>query len=182
MGRQEMAFKKQNMAVVSTNPRDAIKELINGWYGGPPCNDPNKFCDQFLPTGWTKNAVIVGNLTQGKLYFNVVRTCRTCHTALRDGISWRTYRQFQTNSNISGYVCALDRNDIGGNIMPHDAISYLNFWRFNPPGNPGAGYPRSPTNPYPPPSSMQQPFLDMGAFLAANMDVSGACESSKGRR
>jgi hypothetical protein len=181
VGRQETAFKQQNMVVLSTAPRAAIKELINGWYAGnPPCNDPNKFCDQFLPPGWTKGQVIIGMLTQDKLYFNVVRTCRTCHTALRNGISWRTYAQFKGNSNISAYVCGLDRNGIGIDIMPHDAVSYLNFWRFNPPGNPPR-YPRSPINPYPPPPSMQQPFIGMGAFLNANRDVSGACENSKGR-
>jgi hypothetical protein len=172
----EAAFKQQNMAVVATQPRAAVTELITGWYAGP---NPNKANDAWVPAAWHNQDPTLAPLTTDKLYLNVVRTCRTCHTALirqnlRTGVSWNTYAQFQNQIRRSGFseVCGVqaDRD------MSHDAISYLNFWRFKPPDL--TAYPMGGIGATTP---MMQPFLDMGAFLAAKGTSAGACINSKGR-
>jgi hypothetical protein len=178
----EPAFKQQNAAVLATQPSSAVRELIEGWYGGPKL--PNATAnDEFVPPGWIGADIIPGKLSRKRLYLNVVRTCRTCHTAIprqnpRTGISWNTYAQFQNQVQSRTEfteVCGVqaDRD------MPHDAISYLNFWRFVPPSLPDypMGGPGAPAS-----TKMMQPFMDMGAFLDATVKGSnGACENSKGR-
>jgi hypothetical protein len=169
---QEAAFNKQNMAVLETNPnRAAITELINGWYA-----NGNTMDDKFVPPGWQRKGIgtLPAQLTSEKLYLNVVRTCRTCHTALRAAISWNTYQQF-TGADIDR-VCGTTKD------MPHAAISYLNFWRFMPPDLDGyrmggpAYDPKVPAK-----TNMKQPFLDMGAFLGAIKSPIGDCKNTKGR-
>ena len=71
--------------------------------------------------------------------------------------------------------------------MPHDAISYLNFWRFQPPGQPpfGSMYPMGGNNSQNPMLVMQQPFMDMGALITAAMPAVpvppvGNCKNGKG--
>jgi hypothetical protein len=161
----EQAFKQQNMAVLATQPPPAIKELIEGWYGGPG-----------LPLAAAKDAWTPdpGWKDHEKLYLNVVRACRTCHTALvNQNISWRTYNQFRGQARkLSTRVCGTQ----GNRDMPHSAISYLNFWRFQPPDLPD--YPMGGANPT---TTMKQPFLDMGAFLATTTQDIGACKNTKGR-
>jgi hypothetical protein len=176
----EPIFKLQNMAVLVTNPPAAVTEVIQGWYGGGGLGRATAL-DTFAPPAWTDKdanlATKIGAnqklgrfLTTQNLYLNVVRTCRTCHTArpAADNISWNTYAQFNRAFNqVCGTMAQRD--------MPHAAISYLNFWRFKPPdtnayplGGPGATAP------------MQQPFLDMGTFMAANNRGVGICKNTKG--
>lgn len=175
----EPAFQQQNMAVFATTPRTAVRELIDGWY--KDYGATKKANDAFIPAGWQKqDADKLKPLTSEKLYLNVVRTCRTCHTALQNQrLSWSTYAGFNAKrgggAGIANLVCEPPAN----RVMPHNAISYLNFWRFLPPSLPDypMGGPGAPAS-----TKMMQPFMDMGAFLDANKKGSnGACENSKGR-
>jgi hypothetical protein len=172
---QQAAFKNQNLWVKLTDPEPAIKNLICGWYskgfqGTRGCKDSDltlpEAYEQYVPVGWKG---------QETLYGNVVRTCRTCHTALINGRNFTSYDNFQTNAKkISKQVCGAGNNVT--KVMPHDAISYLNFWRDEPPGNPLAGYPFTPVR-------MTHPYLTMGTFLAAQVppvDV-GNCKAGKGK-
>jgi hypothetical protein len=175
----EPAFKKQNTAVLETAPPAAIRQLIEGWYGaGLSRRSAN---DEFVPDRWKGQAVGDGStgLTSEKLYLNVVRTCRTCHTALAQPTnnSWSTYSGFERLLTRSARVCSKLYGD-NQRDMPHTAISYLNFWRFKPPDLPPdyqMGGPDATDA-----IKMRQPFLDMGAFLVANGRDPGACVNSKG--
>ena len=168
----EPAFKLQNAAVLATQPRPAVTSLIQGWYGGATL--PNATADDtFVPTAWkTQDVDALKPLTSEKLYQNVVRTCRTCHTPLvAQNLAWDTYAKLTARANtFVSEVCGTDL------IMPHDAIAYLNFWRFMPPAS--ETYPMGGLKP---PLTMKQPFLDMGAFLTAQSKAVGVCKNTKGQ-
>jgi hypothetical protein len=178
---QETAFMKQNMAVMASGAPPAIVELISGWYSN--FGTTGKANDAFAPPAWTNQPNTKLPFPSQKLYLNVVRTCRTCHTALRNAISWRRYDQFtRSASGIQTRVCAAGpagNNPAAQNTMPHAAISYLNFWRTIPPqGSPTMmpGYQMGGPNPT---VSMLQPFLDMGAFMLAQGENAGLCRNPK---
>lgn len=171
---KEGAFKQQNLAVLATKPRDAVQSLIKNWYGD---DLKGGMAVEGAPAGWRGVTIVSGppSLTSDKLYENVVRTCRTCHTAdVETGRSWATYAQFKDAArDIARVACSPP----AARIMPHDCISYLNFWRFMPPSAPAQ---------FSPGPALIQPFMDMGAFLVANgvKSVGGkniACENTKGQ-
>jgi hypothetical protein len=172
---QEIAFMKQNMVVKAAGAPPAIVELINGWYQN--FGTTGKANDAFVPTAWMNQPNTNLPFPSQKLYLNVVRTCRTCHTALRNAVSWRTYGQFVTNvSGIQTRVCA---GNAGRDTMPHAAISYLNFWRTLPPQGSPQNMPAYQMGGPTPTVTMLQPFLDMGAFMLAQRESAGLCMNPK---
>lgn len=108
------AFRALNQdQVLASQPATAIQNLVNGWYkAGTGVPDLT-----FAPLEWQDPQVV-------DLYRNVVAlSCRTCHVALRDDISWRTYDQFRIRQGlIRNFVCR------GPRLMPHAKVTYLNFW------------------------------------------------------
>lgn len=126
-------FKQQNLIVKGLNPgdlltRQAIKDLIAGWYAGASTDQDNSY----TPTGWT------GSPQQG-LYHDVVKgSCRTCHVAFvasenPSGINWNRYDQLKARRGfLSSFVLCDDR------FMPHALITYRNFWLSGSPHRPGA--------------------------------------------
>ncbi|MBW8878522.1 MAG: hypothetical protein JF614_26485 [Acidobacteria bacterium] len=118
-------FKALNDVVVASQPSDPIKQLIAGWYAG----GGSTFNDKFVPAQWIDAA----NPLKQQLYLGAVaQSCRTCHVAFRGGdIDWSTYSQFQRRRSIINlYVCGSSK------IMPHAAITYINFWGSRSPSLP----------------------------------------------
>lgn len=79
---QAAALRKLNQFVLDTNPTDATRGLIEGWYGGPHLPSPN-LDKNYLPTAWRTYAATTAGAGADVLYQQVVSTsCRTCHTAM----------------------------------------------------------------------------------------------------
>jgi cytochrome c5 len=121
---EKTAFQQQNFIIRDhTEPRQSIKDLINGWYSGAST-------DQDV----TWNPALWNGAPQQQLYHDVVeKSCRTCHVAFvsantLSGINWATFDQFKYKHDpvhgdpIGGYVCG------PGRYMPHALITYRNFW------------------------------------------------------
>ena len=127
------AFKQQNLIVKGLNTgdtltRQAIKDLISGWYPGASSDQDNSY----TPTGWT------GSPQQG-LYHDVVKnSCRTCHIAFvssenSGGFNWNRYDQLKARHGfLSSFVLCEAR------YMPHAVITYRNFWLSGSPHRPGS--------------------------------------------
>lgn len=125
-------FKEQNLIVKGLNPGDAItkqaiKDLIDGWYSGASTDQDNTY----TPPGWTGSP-------QRDLYHDVVKpSCRTCHVAFESntspgGINWVTYDQLKLRRFIlKPYVLCESR------FMPHAVVTYRNFWLSGSPHRPG---------------------------------------------
>ena len=88
---EKTAFKQQNFIIRDhTEPRQSIKDLINGWY-------PGAGTDQ----AFTWNPALWNGAPQQQLYHDVVeKSCHTCHAALVSAntlseINWATFDQFK---------------------------------------------------------------------------------------
>lgn len=132
---QSEAFRRFNEMVLLTNPTQAVRELIHGWYGS---NDlvsnmlPSgaTFKADFVPAGW-RPGTSGGNPTAdkaedaSKLYRQVVGPfCRACHTQ-RPEASFATYDDFMNAKNR-----ITDRVFDHG-VMPLARHTMDDFWRSN---------------------------------------------------
>ena len=127
------AFKQQNLIVKGLNTgdaltRQAIKDLITGWYAGGTSDQDNTY----TPSGW------VGSPQQGLYHDVVANSCRTCHIAFvssenAGGLNWNRYDQLRGRHDfLKSFVLCEDR------YMPHAVITYRNFWLSGSPHRPGA--------------------------------------------
>jgi hypothetical protein len=137
-------FKKLNLIVrgPSKNPQpstspilstNAIKDLVNGWYGIDPAtfNDLHPdFTGQ--NTAWNP----LGDDAHGwdnhkNLYHTVVaKSCRTCHVAFGSGLDWTNYDGFHGSFEFVFGTTTIR--------MPHSQITYKNFWSSRNPSETGA--------------------------------------------
>jgi hypothetical protein len=152
---ERAAFKQQNL-IVRSNSTDnisvqAIKNLINGWYGIPQTNvDPHptftgQYSNWFPPglaaTGWddAPGASSDTRTSHRYLYRSVVaKSCRTCHVAFGPGLDWTTFGTptspgFSTfKSNIApgpaSFVFGPSSDVAPTTAMPHSFVTYKNFW------------------------------------------------------
>jgi hypothetical protein len=103
-----------------TNPKQAIKDLIDGWYSNP--NIP--FFSSFVPAGWTGNSAP---------YLGIVKpACRTCHVAMNT--NFNTSENFRAASSIiSSYVCGNSGfPEKTRYSMPNARVTFDRFWQSNP--------------------------------------------------
>ena len=136
MSDEESAFRTMNLVVLEhTNPPDAIKDLINGWYPNKTGNQDTKF----VPDGWGGKSATRGQPIHD-LYQNVVaKSCRTCHVALArqelplDPIDFHSFENFKDyGPTILNYVFSKQVDD-QSRRMPHAMITFKNFWKSDPP-------------------------------------------------
>ncbi|MEJ0089347.1 MAG: hypothetical protein WDM80_06325 [Limisphaerales bacterium] len=116
-GVQQDQFRALNRGLYLHTPlTSAMKELIEGWYGGALNNaNNNKFAPNFVPAGWSANA------GQKALYLNAVRvSCRGCHT-MRENISFDDFDDLRIRSAKTNVICkAL--------TMPNAQRTFTIFW------------------------------------------------------
>ncbi len=116
---EEAAFRSLNEKVLATNPSPAIRELVEGWYGGFGLPQPNQNT-AFVPPGWD-----VGP-DQAQLYRGVVGTsCRTCHVAQEQIRDFSTYENFRGSRSLIISEVLSDSTK----VMPHAKVAFDNFWR-----------------------------------------------------
>ncbi len=116
-GVQQAQFRALNRGVYLYTPlTSAMKELIEGWYGGALNNaNNNNFTTGFVPVGWTANAA------QKSLYLNSVRvSCRGCHT-MRENISFNTFASLDGAGAKENVVCKTL-------VMPNAQRTFTIFW------------------------------------------------------
>jgi hypothetical protein len=119
---QETSFRNLNMTVLATNPRPAIKELINLWYPDPTLSP---FTDR-IPPGWLGQEVLYTKLYQ--------KYCRTCHVAMSiradHDLAFQTFSQFEERKGVlRDRVCGLE--GALGKLrwsMPNAKITFDQFW------------------------------------------------------
>ncbi len=119
---QQAAFKAMNEAVLLTDPSDAVRELVEGWYGGPGLPSDVHQGD-FVATGWAGNEA---------LYTEVIGpNCRACHSA-----------QKEADSNIIDLAEFEDLDDnrdrtrelvFEEGVMPFARLTMDNFWTIGEP-------------------------------------------------
>ena len=115
---QQGEFRKLNRGVYLNTPvTDAMKELIEGWYGGPLNNGNNaNFTPGFVPTGWKANAA------QKSLYTDTVRiSCRGCHTL-------RTSLPFNTFAGLNRVAGRAENEVCSALKMPNAQRTFTIFW------------------------------------------------------
>lgn len=124
---QENAFRELNRIVLQTDPTRALRNLIEGWYGGPGL--PGSFDETWVPYGWTFTPEATS------LYQNVIgKYCRACHIQ-------RAYPESMTNPNALASRMDFDeeadleglRNQIGQTVfarstMPLALVTYDKLW------------------------------------------------------
>jgi hypothetical protein len=145
---ERAAFKQQNL-VVRGNSTDnisvqAIKNLINGWYGisqtyvDPHPTFTGQYSNWFPPgmasVGWDDppGASSDTRTSHQYLYRTVVaKSCRTCHVAF-PGLDWTTFQLFDTYKPLivpaPSYVFGSTPNLAPIPSMPHAFVTYKNFW------------------------------------------------------
>ncbi len=111
---QAASFKQLNAAVLDTGPTPSIKELLQGWYGGPGLlGDFNK---DFVPPGYS------GNPSQIELYSKVFKeSCRSCHSARNNNQPSLASFDDLTGYSVGELVC-----DTGA--MPNALRTFNIFW------------------------------------------------------
>ncbi len=118
---QQDEFKNFNSAVLVTGPAQAVRDLVEGWYGGPGLPS-DTFKADFVPEGWQSG--INGNPdSSDNLYLDVVGPhCRSCHTVRADSGTppFVTYSQF-IDSDIR-------RRVFEEGSMPLARLTMDNFW------------------------------------------------------
>jgi hypothetical protein len=107
-------YRTLNDLVVATQPSKAIKDLVAGWYKSSATIQDNNY----VPSGWPQTGA------PADLYRTVIApSCRSCHYSLSDDASWDEYtKTLARRGIIRKRVCAKNP------IMPHAAITYINFW------------------------------------------------------
>lgn len=122
-GAQEAQFKVFNQTVLATKPNAAVKELVEGWYGGPGL-PANTFNGQFVPNGW-RAPVAPANGTQ--LYLQVVAPfCRTCH--VMRGNALQSDIDFSTHAKFLGYKSRIEHLVFDEGVMPVALQTFGRFW------------------------------------------------------
>ncbi len=111
---QQGAVKALNAAVLKTNPPAAVKELIEGWYGGPGLPS-NVFNGQFVPPGWKFFE---------ETYLGVqAPNCRGCHVMRNPAADFSTFDKYNALQNRAKHL-VFDRG-----VMPLAKRTYDRFWR-----------------------------------------------------
>ncbi|NOX43306.1 MAG: tandem-95 repeat protein [Gammaproteobacteria bacterium] len=123
LSEQEEQFKILNRTVLDTNPLPAVKETIEGWYGGAGL-PANSFNGQYVPPGWLPPDA-PASATQ--LYTQVVAPfCRACHvmqgSALQSDIDLSSYDKF-----IS-YKSRIEHLVFDEGTMPLALRTWDRFW------------------------------------------------------
>jgi mono/diheme cytochrome c family protein len=137
---QEPAFKTLNTRILDTDPTVAVRQLVEGWYGGAglPSSVHNS---NFVPPGWTTP------VDKSSLYSNVVKnSCRACHTTRSGPIDWASYsgdlaepnpgtypnQGLKEYGDLAKYRVCTDRT------MPNAKRTFFNFWLSTSPNRPAA--------------------------------------------
>ncbi|NOX43228.1 MAG: tandem-95 repeat protein [Gammaproteobacteria bacterium] len=123
---QEAQFKVLNRSVLNTNPLPAVKEAVEGWYGGAGL-PANSFNGQYVPPGWLPPEA-PASATQ--LYLQVVAPyCRACHmmqgNVLQSDIDLSSYNKF-----IS-YKSRIEHLVFDEGTMPIALRTWDRFWENN---------------------------------------------------
>ena len=110
---QEAAFKALNSAVLQTNPPPAVREVVEGWYGGPGLPSAT-FNGEFVPAGWVGREAT---------YLNAFApNCRACHVTRNPAVAFTSYQQlFDLQARAQHLV--FDRG-----VMPLARRTYDRFW------------------------------------------------------
>ncbi|MFT7617850.1 MAG: hypothetical protein ACI97A_001489 [Planctomycetota bacterium] len=124
---QETAFKEFNDAILQSDAPSALKQLIEGWYGGfgLPSETQNT---KWVPPGWK---------TEPELYRKVVaQSCRNCHLTRSSGtLNFDESSDFiARQSQISGSL--LFGPSPSGFRMPHAEATWERFWLSTSPHQP----------------------------------------------
>lgn len=120
---QEPQFKVFNQTVLQTNVNSAVKELVEGWYGGIGL-PANTFNGQFVPAGW-RAPLAPSNGTQ--LYLQVVAPfCRACH--MMRGNALQSDLDFATHTKFMGYKSRTEHLVFDEGIMPLALQTFGRFW------------------------------------------------------
>jgi hypothetical protein len=112
---QQAQFRSLNRGIYLYTPMTAaMKELIEGWYGGALDNaNVNNFTTGFVPAGWNGNA---------NLYTSAVRiSCRGCHT-MRTSLPFNTFASLNKASDRAETAVCADLN------MPNAQRTFTIFW------------------------------------------------------
>lgn len=130
----EDEFKAMNAEVLSTTvairtaegeSSPAIKELIEGWYGGAGLPNATQN-DGFVPAGW---------LTPDKsaLYTGVIRpSCRACHITRSGTVNWANSGFAIGIPGFNTYGSSLKYFINSAVTMPNALVTHHNFWLSNP--------------------------------------------------
>jgi hypothetical protein len=136
--RQEEAFRRLNQVVNETDPTPAIRELIDGWYGGAVDVPRTPFERDFVPLGW-REAFVPPQQDPQTLYKTIVQPyCRGCHVALSsqpnstlDFDAYKdlaTYRRVEQMEEGQLEVGRLEFEACRRYRMPHAEVSLARFW------------------------------------------------------
>lgn len=115
---QGAALKRLNELVVATQPTKATTALVKGWYaaGGTQLDKA------YVPPAWTAS----GQPPEAAdFYRRVIGTsCRTCHTAMRDGFDWDSQpAALFGRSHVCGGGANLERSGSMANaLITHDNL------------------------------------------------------------
>ena len=113
---QESDFKLMNQVILEdTNVTDAVRELIEGWYGGSSLPDASQD-DTWTPSGWLDSS-----LEEEAYQVTFKTSCRACHTTRSADTAFTSFDALEANGLVEDFVC-----DYG--IMPHARVTNLNFW------------------------------------------------------
>ncbi len=119
--RQEDAFKAFNSMVLDTAPPPAMRELIEGWYGGEDL-PRETFDGDFVPPGWDGHE---------PLYRRVIGpSCRACHTAHGVGSPVPDFADF---AGFDGLRDTIRRYVFEDALMPFARMTKDNFWTVGAP-------------------------------------------------
>ncbi|MDX2000419.1 MAG: hypothetical protein SF066_22080 [Thermoanaerobaculia bacterium] len=126
---QEGEFKELNRQIRdATDETPAVRELIEGWYGGAALPLANHFSN-FVPTPWT------APVDKSALYSSVIKpSCRACHTTREGTISWATWDP----SGVKGYGAFIKSLVCQSRVMPQATVTFQNFWLSTTPHQPAS--------------------------------------------
>jgi len=123
VAREEDQFKVFNEVVLDTNPLPAVREAVEGWYGGPGL-PANAFNGQFVPEGWLPPAAPA---FAAQLYLqSVAPSCRACHimqgSPLQSDIDFASYDKFMS------YKARIETMVYDESTMPLALRTWDRFW------------------------------------------------------
>jgi K319L-like, PKD domain len=126
LANQEAALREMNQAVLDSDVPIAIRELIEGWYGGFGLPNPTQN-REFVVPGWKADP---------ELYRSVVaKSCRMCHVARPTGTT-----DFNSMSDFMLLGPSLFQQIYGptpaGFRMPHAKETFERFWLSTSPNQP----------------------------------------------
>jgi hypothetical protein len=121
VGVQQAQFRALNRGIYLYTPlTPAMKELIEGWYGGPLTNgNNNNFQTAFIPTGWN---------TKAALYRDAVSvSCRGCHT-MRDTTGGGKNIALNSYDSLDGVSSSAESLVCRSLLMPNAQRTFTIFW------------------------------------------------------